>query len=177
MHAAAHFLLPGQYFAQNSHRFIGSTLMPGLTSYRVSVAILGISLRMTDCLQHFGWLTGGGEMGARMRAMGWSATPPGPLQAWPHGIRTAVSICLNPRFPIVLWPGAELRLIYNDAYIPFLGETKHPAVLDAPGREGWGEIRDTIGAMHAEVAAGRASLVIDRQRGSVAPRPVRMMIW
>jgi hypothetical protein len=150
--------------------------MTGLTSYRVSGAILGISRRMTDCLQDSGWLTNGGEMGARTRAMDWSSTPPGPSQAWPQSIRTTVSICLNSRFPNVLWLGPELELVCNDAYIPFLGETKHPAFLSALGRESWG-IRDTIGAMHAEVAAGRASLAVDRQRGSVAPRLVRMMIW
>ena len=86
------------------------------------------------------WLAGGGEMGARMRAKDWSASPLGHPETWPESIKTAVSICLNSRFPIALWLGPELRLVYNDTYIPFLGETKHPAMLGAPGREAWGEI-------------------------------------
>ena len=98
-----------------------------------------------------------------MRAKDWSATPLGPPETWSQSVKTAVSICLNSRFPILLWLGPELRLIYNDTYIPFLGETKHPAILGAPGREAWGEIWATIGPMHDEVAAGRATSVEDLQ--------------
>src|SRR4051794_9617362 len=79
-------------------------------------------------------------MGARMRAKDWSATPLGYPATWPQSVKTAVSICLNSRFPILLWLGPELRIVYNDTYIPFLGDTKHPATLRAPGREAWGEI-------------------------------------
>ena len=109
------------------------------------------------------WLAGGGEMGARMRAKDWEATPLGPIDTWSQSVKSAVSICLNSRFPIVLWMGPELRVLYNDTYIPFLGETKHPAALGAPGREVWGEIWSTIGPMHEEVAAGRATSVEDQQ--------------
>ena len=80
------------------------------------------------------WLAGGGEMGARMRAKDWSATPLGYPATWPRSVKTAVSICLNSRSPILLWLGPELRIVYNDAYIPFLGDTKHPAMLGATGR-------------------------------------------
>jgi hypothetical protein len=44
-----------------------------------------------------------------------------------------------------VWWGPELRFLYNDAYMPLLGD-KHPA-LGLPGREVWSEIRDTIGPM------------------------------
>ena len=114
------------------------------------------------------WLAGGGEMGARMRAKDWSATPLGSPETWAQSIKTAVSICLNSRSPILLWLGPELRIIYNDTYIPFLGETKHPAALGAPGREVWGEIWSAVGPMHAEVAAGRALLTrnaVDGENG------------
>jgi hypothetical protein len=102
-------------------------------------------------------------MGARMRAKDWSATPLGSAETWPQSVKTAVSICLNSRSPILLWLGPELRIIYNDTYIPFLGDTKHPAMLGATGLEAWGEIWDTIGPMHEEVAAGRATSVEDLQ--------------
>src|SRR3984893_9784999 len=97
------------------------------------------SMISDDCTSP-AWLAGGGEMGGRMRAKDWSASPLGHPETWPQSVKTAVSICLNSRVPIALWLGPELRLIYNDAYIPFLGETKHPAMLGAPGREAWGEI-------------------------------------
>jgi PAS domain S-box-containing protein len=102
-------------------------------------------------------------MGARMRAKDWSASPLGHPERWSQSVKTAVSICLNARVPIALWLGPELRLVYNDTYIPFLGETKHPAMLGAPGREAWGEIWAAIEPMHDEVAAGRATSVDDVQ--------------
>jgi hypothetical protein len=79
-----------------------------------------------------GFLSGGGELGTLMRARDWAATPLGPPGGWPQAVKTAVSLCLNSRFPILLWLGPELRLVYNDAYVPFLGAAKHPAMLGAP---------------------------------------------
>ena len=107
------------------------------------------------------FLDGGGGLGALMRAKDWSATPLGPPEGWPRPVKTAVSLCLNSRFPILLWLGPELRIVYNDAYVPFLGPAKHPATLGAPGREAWGEIWPTIGPMLDEALAGRATWVED----------------
>src|SRR3981081_3783418 len=93
----------------------------------------------SDCTSP-AWLAGGGEMGGRMRAKGLAASPLGHTETWPQSVKTAVSICLNSRVPIALWLGPELRLIYNDTYIPFLGHTNPPARRGAPGPEAWGEI-------------------------------------
>ena len=98
-----------------------------------------------------------------MRSKDWSATPLGAPETWSVSVKTAVNVCLQSRFPILLWLGPELRLVYNDAYIPFLGAAKHPAMLGAPGREAWGEIWPAIGPMHDEVQAGRATWVEDFQ--------------
>jgi len=113
--------------------------------------------------------SGGGEMGELMRLHDWGATPLGPPARWPSSLKTAVRICLTSRFPIVLWWGPELRLLYNDAWRPVLGATKHPQALGAPGREVWPEIWHIIGPMFAQVlATGRATweddqlLVLDR---------------
>ena len=46
---------------------------------------------------------GGGEMGALMRATDWSATPLGPVAAWPTSLRTMVSVVVDSRFPMLLW--------------------------------------------------------------------------
>src|ERR1700681_908694 len=92
---------------------------------------------------HF--LAGGGEIGALMRAKSWSDTLLGPPETWPEALKMAVSICLNSRFPISLWWGPELVMLYNDAWRPILGKTKHPAALGRPGIESWPEIWDTIG--------------------------------
>src|SRR5579885_3523698 len=89
---------------------------------------------------------GGGEMGALMRSIDWSQTPLGPVAQWPQSLRTAVSICLASRFPILIWWGPRLVKLYNDAYAPMLGE-KHPLALGRPGQDVWPEIWDIIGPM------------------------------
>ena len=53
-------------------------------------------------------------MARRMRAMDWSATTLGPVDRWPPSLRTSVSTCLGCAFPIVLWWGPELAVLYND---------------------------------------------------------------
>jgi signal transduction histidine kinase len=89
-------------------------------------------------------LAGGGEMGALMRSLNWSSTPLGPVENWPQSLRTAVSICLASHFPMLIWWGPELVKLYNDAYRPMLGMTKHPKALGQRGHECWPEIWDII---------------------------------
>ena len=98
------------------------------------------------------FLTGGGGMGALMRSTDWSRTPLGPIAAWPQSLRSALSICLNSRFPIALYWGPELALLYNDAWSSIPGD-KHPWALGRPGHEVWPEIWDTIGPLYAQVRA------------------------
>ncbi|HEY2091610.1 MAG TPA: ATP-binding protein [Thermoanaerobaculia bacterium] len=76
----------------------------------------------------------------------WASTPVGARDAWPQSLRTSVDICVASRFPILIWWGRDLTMIYNDAYSAFLGE-KHPRALGAPGREVWGEIWTVIGPL------------------------------
>ena len=103
------------------------------------------------------WLVGGGEMGARIRAHDWSRTPLGPIEAWPQSLRSALSICLGSRFPIVLYWGTERIVLYNDAYAEILGK-KHPWALGRACREVWSEIWDVIAPMlDGVVASGEAT--------------------
>ncbi len=90
-------------------------------------------------------------MARLIREADWSSTPLGPVGGWPQSLRTAVSICLGSRHPIVLWWGPERWMFYNDAYRPMLGERKHPQFLGRPGQECWSEIWDIIGPMMEQV--------------------------
>ncbi|WP_207486109.1 ATP-binding protein, partial [Arenibaculum pallidiluteum] len=98
----------------------------------------------------FGFLTGGGELGALMRAHDWPLTPFGPVETWPQSLRSAVSICLGTTFPIAIYWGPQLALLYNDAWSPIPG-AKHPWALGRPGRDVWPEIWDAIGPLFARV--------------------------
>src|SRR5688572_9745641 len=101
-------------------------------------------------------LDGGGDMGALMRSIDWSATPLGPVASWPQSLRTTVSTCLGSRFPILIWWGPQYVKLYNDAYRPMLGD-KHPRAMGRPGREVWPEIWQTIGPMLDGAQRGDAS--------------------
>ena len=80
-----------------------------------------------------------GEMGERILGLDWSATPLGSIDTWSPGLRTTVSLMLHNRFPMLLWWTSDYISIYNDAYIPVLGD-KHPWGLGKPVRECWSEI-------------------------------------
>ncbi|HZI14480.1 MAG TPA: histidine kinase dimerization/phospho-acceptor domain-containing protein, partial [Myxococcus sp.] len=98
-------------------------------------------------------LAGGGRMGELMRSIDWSKTALGPVEAWPQSLLTSVSTCLNSRFPILVWWGPELVMLYNDAYSLILG-AKHPKSMGARGRDVWPEIWHIIGPMLEAVLHG-----------------------
>ena len=107
--------------------------------------------------------SGGGELGTLMRSLNWSKTVLAPPDAWEPSLKAAVSICLNSRFPIVIFWGRDFAVLYNDAYIPMLGP-KHPWALGTPARECWSEIWDTIGSMLQSVLeTGQATWSEDLQ--------------
>jgi PAS domain S-box-containing protein len=95
-------------------------------------------------------LNGGDELGGRLRDLDWAQTPFGAPASWPQSLRSAASICLNSRFPIAIYWGPQLALLYNDAWRPILGE-KHPWALGRPGREVWPEIWSEIGPLFEAV--------------------------
>ena len=94
---------------------------------------------------------GTSEMARRMRALDWSKTTLGPADKWPQSLRTSVSTCLDCAFPIVIWWGAELTILYNDEYAQIMGPSKHPAALGQPGAQVWAEIWDVISPMLSQV--------------------------
>jgi len=108
------------------------------------------------------FLAGGGEMGERMRALDWSKTVLGPVETWPQSLRSAVSICLGSRFPIVLYWGADYVVLYNDAYAEILGR-KHPWALGRRCKEVWSEIWNVIAPMLEGVTATGEATWSDEQ--------------
>jgi signal transduction histidine kinase len=95
-------------------------------------------------------VVGGGEMGALVRAHDWSRTELGPIETWPQSLLTAVDVCLNSRFPMVVFWGPSLITIYNDGYRPSFG-AKHPRVLGAPAATLWPEAWHLLGPMMKQV--------------------------
>src|SRR5688572_22170606 len=129
----------------------------------------GRPVRATIDAREAGLFVGDSAMAALMRQVDWAATDIGPTNAWPQSLRTALSICLESRFPILIWWGPQLVKLYNDAYRPILGD-KHPRALGQRGAECWSEIWDVIGPMlYSVVLYGAATwsedqlLLMDRR--------------
>lgn len=99
------------------------------------------------------FLAGGGEMGERIRAFDWTRTPLGPASAWSQSLKTAVGILLNSGYPMYVSWGSDFIQIYNDAYLPILGTTKHPAALGTTSERSFAEIWNDIGPMFRTVMA------------------------
>ena len=101
---------------------------------------------------------GTGEMADLTRAVDWSLTPVGPVEAWPEALLVTVNTLLASRHPMFLWWGAELIQFYNDAYRPSIREDKHPRAVGQPGKECWPEIWPIIGPqIEAVMTRGEAS--------------------
>jgi signal transduction histidine kinase len=82
----------------------------------------------------------------------WAATPLGPMLGWPQSLRTALSICLATALPCVIAWGPDLTLLYNEAFVPILGE-KHPDALGASHPQVFWESSEETGSAIAEVIA------------------------
>lgn len=81
------------------------------------------------------FLHGGGAMGERIRSHDWCATPLGPPDNWPQGLRFAVRLMLATQHPVLVAWGGDRTLLFNDAYAAALGSTCPAGLLGAPGRE------------------------------------------
>ncbi|MBA1155379.1 PAS domain-containing sensor histidine kinase [Microvirga mediterraneensis] len=102
------------------------------------------------------FLSGGGEMGALMRAHDWSTSPLGPPEGWPQSLRTVVSLMLTSKFPMFIAWGPRLAFLYNDGYRPIFG-AKHPHALGLPFKEVWSEIWSDIEPLVTNALAGEAT--------------------
>ena len=105
---------------------------------------MAVELRVRDELRAL--FPGDGEMATLCRAVDWASTPLGPTEQWPPALRTAVRTVLGSPFPILLWCGPSLTLIYNDRYSAILG-SKHPTALGRAGADVWEEIWPEIDRM------------------------------
>ncbi len=87
-----------------------------------------------------GFMAGGGNAGALLRAQDWAATPLGPPEGWPQALRTLVAILLGSNQPMFVAWGPGRTLIYNDRYAEILA-AKHPGAMGRDFLAVWHEIR------------------------------------
>ena len=103
------------------------------------------------------FLSGGGHMGSLIREFDWGKTDLGDPRDWPLTLRTAVGIMLNSAAPIYIAWGPRYVQLYSDAYMPILGERKHPQALGLTTPETWQEVWDFVGSLFTKVmSSGQA---------------------
>jgi PAS domain S-box-containing protein len=101
------------------------------------------------------FLSGAGEMAARMQAHDWSTSPLGEPETWPQALRTLVRLMLNAKQAMFIAWGPELAFLYNDEYAPIFG-AKHPHALGLPFAEVWSDIWDQVRPLVDRTLSGRA---------------------
>ncbi|RZA35567.1 MAG: response regulator [Lysobacteraceae bacterium] len=74
-----------------------------------------------------------------IRRHAWHQTALGPIEGWPPALRTAVDMMLHSAFPMFLAWGPDLVFLYNDAYVPLLGQ-KHGRALGERFCDLWSEV-------------------------------------
>lgn len=76
------------------------------------------------------------RMHASMREFDWGASSFGQPGSWPKSLFAIADLTLDSALPMCLCWGSELRLIYNDAYLPIVGQA-HPQALGARMQDVW----------------------------------------
>lgn len=120
------------------------------------------------------YISGGGEMGALMRALDWSATSVGPMESWPEALKTTLAILLRSPVPMCLCWGPDLACLSNDPFRLLVENENRQSVLCRPFREVWPEIWDSIRTTIEQVLEkGEGGVWNDLHRTfSLSPVPV-----
>lgn len=105
--------------------------------------------------EHY-FLSEGGEMGSLIRSKDWSKSPLGDPEKWPQSLKTMTAMMLGNPFGMYIAWGNSYTQLYNDAFRPILGATKHPEALGGSSQKTFAEIWDQIGPMFADVMKGKA---------------------
>ncbi len=100
---------------------------------------------------------GGGEMGALIRSHDWSLSALGAVEKWSQSLKTAIGIVLGSPYPMFIWWGHQMINLYNDAYIPMLGQ-RHPEALGESAFNVWADVWEVVGPQaEAVLKEGKSS--------------------
>jgi hypothetical protein len=83
-----------------------------------------------------------------VRTTDWARTPLGHANEWPIALRAHVRAMLHTRQPMCIFWGPQLINLYNDGFLPILGE-KHPKAM--------GNRRARCGATRGQSSASSSS--------------------
>jgi serine phosphatase RsbU (regulator of sigma subunit) len=95
-------------------------------------------------------LAAAGPLRDAYAAVDWATSPVGDPGGWDESLRSTLRVVLGTRFPVTLFWGDDLVLLYNEAYVDLIAD-KHPGALGRPAREVFPEAWDVIGPLFDEV--------------------------
>ncbi|VVO01058.1 GAF domain-containing protein [Pseudomonas fluorescens] len=103
------------------------------------------------------WLQSSSDMAERVRLHDWASTPLGPLEEWPDVLKTTAALCFASSFPQAIIWGPSLTTLYNDAFIPILGNK--PDALGRPFSETWREVWEQVRPIADAAFNGHATFI------------------
>jgi PAS domain S-box-containing protein len=101
-------------------------------------------------------------MAAQMRSRDWQCSPLGAPDTWSPSLLTAVDMMLHSSFPMFIAWGPQQIFLYNDAYIPILGE-RHRGALGQPFAALWPEVWPELQPQIERTMAGKAVFFEDHE--------------
>jgi PAS domain S-box-containing protein len=116
---------------------------------------------MNQIIFPYTFLSGGGEMGQRIREYNWTDSSLGHPLDWPQSLKMSVRLMLSSRHPMFIWWGPDLIQFYNDGYRPSIGSDRHPNMLGKKGCESWAEIWPIISPQIEHVMSGQGSVLYE----------------
>lgn len=106
-------------------------------------------------------IRGSGPMSEKIRAYPWHENALGPIEGWPPELLGSVnSMLTSKQIACLIWGEAEQVLLYNDLYVPLLGN-KSPA-LGQNFLEVWSEIREQAKGIISEPFRTREANLFER---------------
>lgn len=93
----------------------------------------------------------------------WSKHPLGSPETWPVSLMLTLNSFFGSKHAISIFWGEENFYFYNDAYIPIVGNDKHPHAMGKPGHDVWEEIWPVLKPQIEKVTSeGVASWYVDQ---------------
>jgi len=95
-----------------------------------------------------------GPMADKVGTFSWDQTPLGAIDMWSPALRITVDAMIASKFPQCLFWGPDLIAIYNDGYLPMLGNKEE--ALGQPLRKTWSEAWEQLRPICEKAMAGEA---------------------
>jgi PAS domain S-box-containing protein len=85
-------------------------------------------------------------MRPQIRSFDWASTSIGSPEFWPASLHTVLDLALDTEFAMMIMWGPDLIQLYNDGYIPILGD-KHPRSIGQRAQDCWQDIWTQVGPL------------------------------